>query len=97
MPVLDGSDHTVFGRLVSGRETINQIEGMDSFKRAKLQAQNPGNPNIKPPETKVYIKNAGVYKFESKPNELRRKSAAGVYDFNPQEFYEARRNKWKLL
>lgn len=36
LPVLDGSDHTVFGRLVSGRETINQIEGMDSFKRAKL-------------------------------------------------------------
>ena len=36
---LDGSDHTIFGRLISGRETINQIEGMDSFKQAKLQAQ----------------------------------------------------------
>jgi cyclophilin family peptidyl-prolyl cis-trans isomerase len=39
LPDLNDSDHTIFGRLVSGRETINQIEGMDSFKRAKIEAQ----------------------------------------------------------
>jgi len=32
LPDLDNSDHTIFGRLVSGRETINMIEGMDEFK-----------------------------------------------------------------
>ena len=33
LPSLNGSDHTIFGRLLSGRETLNQIEGVDSFKR----------------------------------------------------------------
>ena len=36
LPSLDGSDHTIFGRLVSGRETLNMIEGMDDFKRMKI-------------------------------------------------------------
>ena len=38
LPDLNGSDHTIFGRIVSGKETINQIEGMDSFKKAKIEA-----------------------------------------------------------
>ena len=91
LPVLNGSDHTIFGRLVSGRETVQMIEGMDSFKQAKLHAENKHTEQ--PTKTKVYIKNAGVYKFEGKPNEIRKKSAAGIYDFKPDEFYDARKNK----
>lgn len=44
-------------------------------------------------ETKIYIKNAGVYKFEQRAGEMRKRSAAGVYDFNPSEFYEGRSKK----
>ena len=39
LPVLDRSDHTVFGRLVSGRETISMIEGMDAFKLTKSEIE----------------------------------------------------------
>jgi peptidyl-prolyl isomerase H (cyclophilin H) len=90
LPVLNGSDHTIFGRLVSGRETVQMIEGMDSFKQAKLLAE---NKQQEPTKTKVYIKNAGVYKFEGKPHEVTKKSAAGIYDFKPDDFYDARKNK----
>lgn len=95
LPVLNGSDHTIFGRLVSGRETINQIEGMDEFKKVKMMVEHPEAlpAQAKPSETKIYIKNAGVYKFESTPSELRRKSAAGVYDFKPDDFYDSRKSK----
>jgi cyclophilin family peptidyl-prolyl cis-trans isomerase len=41
LPALDGSDHTIFGRLVSGRETLNMIEGMDEFKRMKMLVEGP--------------------------------------------------------
>ena len=69
LPVLNGSDHTIFGRLVSGRETVQMIEGMDSFKVAKLMAENKQQEQ-QPTKTKVYIKNAGVYKFEGKPKDI---------------------------
>ena len=32
LPPLDGSDHTIFGRLISGRETAHMIEGVDEFR-----------------------------------------------------------------
>lgn len=41
----------------------------------------------------MLIKNAGVYKFEETNAEMQRKSAAGIYDFNPKEFYDKRSNK----
>jgi cyclophilin family peptidyl-prolyl cis-trans isomerase len=65
LPALDNTDHTIFGRLVSGRETVQMIEGMDEFKKIKLAVEN--KQADAPSKTKVYIKNAGVYKFESKP------------------------------
>lgn len=39
LPILDGSKHTIFGRLVSGKETINMIEGMDDFKKVKNEVE----------------------------------------------------------
>ena len=93
-PVLNGSDHTIIGRLISGRETLNMIEGMDEFKMIKSIVE-AGESHKPAPvkDTKVYIKNSGVYKFEERESELRRKSAAGVYDFNPNDFYESRKSK----
>lgn len=32
LPPLDGSDHTIFGRLISGRETAHMIEGVDELR-----------------------------------------------------------------
>lgn len=66
LPLLNGSNHTIFGRLVTGRETINMIEGMDDFKRIKSMVESGGSQPHKEDikETKIYIKNAGVYKFE---------------------------------
>ena len=61
LPALDGTSHTIFGRLVSGRETVSQIEGIDEFKAIKRQI---ANQEGKAPPTKIYVKNAGVYKFE---------------------------------
>jgi cyclophilin family peptidyl-prolyl cis-trans isomerase len=90
LPTLDGSDHTIFGRLISGRETVNMIEGMDEFKRLKVLVE---AKEERPTETKVLIKNAGVYKFENKEQAIRKKSAAGVYDFKPDDFFDARKNK----
>lgn len=91
LPPLNGSNHTIFGRLISGRETLKQIEGIDEFKK-QLAIQKTGKDQ--PIEkSKIYIKNAGVYKFEAKASEMRRRSAAGVYDFKPEDFYESRRNK----
>jgi hypothetical protein len=72
------------------------IEGIDEFKQIQymVERQTAEGANKPPPKTsKIYIKNAGVYKFEAKPGEMQRKSAAGVYDFNPSEFYESRRSK----
>lgn len=47
------------------------IEGMDSFKVAKLMAENKQQEQQpQPTKTKVYIKNAGVYKFEGKPKDI---------------------------
>jgi hypothetical protein len=46
-----------------------------------------------PSKTKVYIRNSGVYKFEQRQGEMNRKSAAGVYDFNPSDFYQSRKEK----
>lgn len=92
LPALNQSDHTIFGRLISGRETVQMIEGMDDFKRAKLMVEG-GKENEQPSKTKVYIKNAGVYKFENKEQTLRKKSAAGIYDFKPDDFFDARKNK----
>ena len=60
LPDLDKSDHTVFGRLVSGRETISMIEGMNEFKKIKAKV----DPNADERPAKIYIKNSGVYKFE---------------------------------
>jgi len=34
-PALNNSPHTIFGRLISGKETISQIEGIDDFKQIK--------------------------------------------------------------
>lgn len=84
-PALNDSSHTIFGRLVSGKDTINQIEGIDDFKRIKsLVEMKIDQKEPKPLETtKIYIKNSGVYKFEQRAGEMRRRSAAGVYDFNP--------------
>lgn len=94
MPVMNGSNNTIFGRLVSGRETINMIEGMDDFKRIKAMVENKGGaPAVKPADTRIYIKNAGVYKFEQKQANMMRKSAAGVYDFKPDEFLGKRSQK----
>lgn len=89
LPPLDGSDHTIFGRLVSGRETLNMIEGVDEFKKLKSLV----DPQADKKPAKVYVKNAGVYKFEQTAGALRRTSAAGVYDFKPSDFYETRRQK----
>ena len=50
--------------MISGRETMQMIEGMDDFKRTKLLVE--GKEDEQPTKTKVYIKNAGVYKFENK-------------------------------
>lgn len=42
------------------------IEGMDDFKRVKNEVEKQNDPRANPVfmNTKVYIKNAGVYKFE---------------------------------
>jgi hypothetical protein len=38
--VLNGSDHTIFGRLISGSETIRMIEELADFNQTKaLMAQ----------------------------------------------------------
>jgi cyclophilin family peptidyl-prolyl cis-trans isomerase len=64
LPALNQTEHTIFGRLISGRETVQMIEGMDDFKRTKMLVE--GKENEPMSKTKVYIKNAGVYKFENK-------------------------------
>eukprot|EP00347_Sterkiella_histriomuscorum_P021002 403335639 len=91
LPILNKSDHTIFGRMISGKETIDMIEGANSFKKYKAIAEKKEPEEI--PDAKVYIRNSGVYKFEEKDSSLRKKTAAGVYDFNPQDFMESRRTK----
>lgn len=33
LPALNNSDHTIFGRLVSGKDVIDLIEGSNEFKK----------------------------------------------------------------
>ena len=35
LPALDGSDHTIFGRLIKGTDTLNIIEGIDEYRITK--------------------------------------------------------------
>ena len=35
LPGLDGSKHTIFGRLLAGKKVLHQIEGFDDFRRVK--------------------------------------------------------------
>lgn len=67
------------------------VEGANSFKKHKAIVEKKSIDEI--PDAKVYIKNCGVYKFEERDSNLRKKSAAGIYDFNPQDFMDRRRNK----
>ena len=35
LPPLDGSDHTIFGRLIRGTDTVHIIEGIDEYRISK--------------------------------------------------------------
>ena len=35
MPALDGSGHTIIGRMVQGKDTLNVIEGLEEFRAIK--------------------------------------------------------------
>ena len=35
LPSLNGSNHTIFGRIMTGKDVINMIEGVDEFKLKK--------------------------------------------------------------
>lgn len=69
LPVLNGSSHTIFGRMISGKETLDMIEGSNDFKRHKAIIEKKPIDEI--PNAKVYIKNCGVYKFEERNANLR--------------------------
>jgi len=91
LPSLNGSDHTIFGRLLSGRETLSQIEGVDSFRKDLNFAQTGKDSELEP--AKVFVKNAGVYKFEQKASQMRTTSAVGRSDFKPEDFLKSREKK----
>lgn len=91
LPALNGSNHTIFGRLISGKDVLDYIEGANDFKKHQAIIQKKSLDEI--PDAKVVIRNCGVYKFEERAANLRRRSAVGEFDFNPTDFYESRRNK----
>lgn len=62
LPVLNGSDHTIFGRLVSGTEVVKMVEGVDEFRKLKAEVERKPMSEIE--KSKVVIRNSGVYKFE---------------------------------
>ncbi|CDW84367.1 peptidyl-prolyl cis-trans [Stylonychia lemnae] len=91
LPALNGSNHTVFGRMISGADTIGMIEGINEFRVTKSLIEKKPLSEIE--KAKVVIRNCGVYKFEQRLSQQRKRSAVDQVDFKPSEFMQDRRNK----
>ncbi len=108
MPALDGTSHTIFGRLLKGKETIKYLEGMQEYRssadfiKRRIETMplalgssmhSEENKDASPTpvkQSRIVIKDSGVYKFERTDSQMIKTSAAGDKRFNPTDFLEAR-------
>ena len=100
---LNGSKHTIIGRLIRGKSTIDLMEGTESFRHFTRGLTNdlpnsgglPFNEQEKEEVSivNVVISDCGVYKFETSDNVRKTFSGAGRTDFNPEDFLRSRQQK----
>lgn len=105
MPCLDHTKHTIFGRMLKGKDTLRIIEGLADYKRQKISTQLKLKSGIeiennKKPvltestqHTNVVIKDCGVYKFSRSNSAGRRTPVVRDKDFRPEDFLNARANR----
>jgi cyclophilin family peptidyl-prolyl cis-trans isomerase len=84
---LDGSPHTIIGRLVRGKSTLDVMEGVSPYRMFK--EENASDKTT----ADLIIRDCGVYKFDATSKSRRATSAATEADFNPKDFLNSRNSR----